>query len=81
MPGDPNNLIAEKDLRDYEIWQEEQAEIENWRQAILDTQQRIKCACVFWEPWECSKIRHMPDENYEACRCICHNPEVIKKGG
>ncbi len=61
MVGDPNDLIAQKDLEA--------------RQKIIDTQQRIKCVCVFWEPWECSRIRHIPDNNYEACSCICHKVE------
>ena len=72
MPGDPNILIAEKDLRDYKIWKEEQEEIEEGHQKIFKTQQKIKCACVFWEPWECSRIRHIPESDYEACICVCH---------
>ncbi len=75
MPGDPNNLIAEKDLRDYEIWKEETMEMEEGRQKIIDKQQEIKCACVFWEPWECSRIRNIPDDDYEACTCVCHKIE------
>ena len=46
---------------------------------IIDTQQKIKCACVFWDPWECSRIRNYPDSDYESCTCICHK-DIEEKG-
>ena len=60
-------------LLEQENHAEEERSVEETKNKIEEKQVEIKCACVFWEPWECSKIRHLPDTDYEACTCICHD--------